>query len=231
MSEPRNYTVPRWMVWLVTMAISFQAAVFGAAIPWAGWVTAELRATSVKLESQAASSGKIDVQAEALATMRERCSWLEQRMQILEQRVLRLEPRGQQGGRDQLDDPLAFLPCFAQVEAWPSKPPEGWTTACEVVKIIDGDTLDVEVRKVLRVRLIDCWAPEPTAPGGREAGQWLLQLTRGKRATLSIPRESDSLAAAFSFGRVLGHVWMEGENRSLSELMVAGHHATKTKER
>ena len=40
------------------------------------------------------------------------------------------------------------------------KPPEGFTTKATVVRVIDGDTVDVSITRRLRVRLQDCWAPE-----------------------------------------------------------------------
>ena len=40
------------------------------------------------------------------------------------------------------------------------EPPIGFTTKVNVVKVIDGDTLDVEITRRIRVRLKDCWCPE-----------------------------------------------------------------------
>ena len=39
-------------------------------------------------------------------------------------------------------------------------PPIGWTVPVRVVQVYDGDTVVVEITKRVRVRLLDCWAPE-----------------------------------------------------------------------
>ena len=40
------------------------------------------------------------------------------------------------------------------------QPPKGITTDVKLVKVIDGDTVDVEITRKVRVRLLDCYAPE-----------------------------------------------------------------------
>ena len=40
------------------------------------------------------------------------------------------------------------------------QPQEGFTTKEKVTRVIDGDTVDVEITRKVRVRLKDCWAPE-----------------------------------------------------------------------
>jgi len=42
----------------------------------------------------------------------------------------------------------------------PLTPSLGWTTRASIERVIDGDTLDVTICRRVRVRLLDCWAPE-----------------------------------------------------------------------
>ena len=61
----------------------------------------------------------------------------------------------------------------------PAKPVPGWATTCELDRVIDGDTIDVRVSRVIRVRLLDCWAPETRDPGGPESTANLKKLLVG----------------------------------------------------
>ena len=40
------------------------------------------------------------------------------------------------------------------------QPPVGLTTKVRVTNVVDGDTIDVEIVKNIRIRLRDCWWPE-----------------------------------------------------------------------
>lgn len=112
-----------------------------------------------------------------------------------------------------------------------SAPDQATTVSCEVVRVIDGDTLVVEVRQQYRVRLLDCWAPEvkgASKDAGLSAKQHLesLIIRHGKDGVLSVPWHSDA-ASSWSMGRVLGRVWLGGND--LSELQVDSGHARKAK--
>ena len=109
-----------------------------------------------------------------------------------------------------------------------NSPQPGWTTRCRIERVVDGDTLDVTVIRKIRVRLLECWAPEKTQPAGRESLEAIKQ-HEGEEAILFIPTESDTLDEIMTFGRVLGHVWLTGDDRSLSERQVEQGHATKEK--
>lgn len=107
-------------------------------------------------------------------------------------------------------------------------PPAGIVSPCTITEVYDGDTITVELRLPLRVRLLDCWAPELRDEGGRESRDHLRNLAVGKRGVMYVPfgeRFGDSL----SFGRVLGHVWIDGQDESLSALQVTGGHATQSR--
>jgi len=106
-------------------------------------------------------------------------------------------------------------------------PERGLCARCLVKEIYDGDTLTVEVRIPVRVRLLDCWAPALNEAGGTESRDNLRYLAQGKTASIFIPWEgADRSDDIMSFGRVLAHIKIEGDNKTLSEHQVAAKHAT-----
>jgi endonuclease YncB( thermonuclease family) len=120
-------------------------------------------------------------------------------------------------------------------------PQPSWVTMAKVVRVIDGDTLDVEVRRVIRVRLLDCWAPEskqdPRLPEERRQAEKakgqaskasLAKLADGKTVTVQIPVDADGdISKSMTMGRVLGHVWLASDpSETLSEKQVRNGHAT-----
>lgn len=111
-----------------------------------------------------------------------------------------------------------------------SAPDMATTVKCRVVRVLDGDTVQVTVQQSYTVRLLDCWAPEKRAPGGPEATEHLRKHieANGANGILSVPWTEDS-SKSWSMGRVLGNVWLTGSERSLSEVQVDGGHATKVK--
>lgn len=113
-------------------------------------------------------------------------------------------------------------------------PPVGLTTPCRVLEVYDGDTITVELRIPIRVRLLDCWAPEVKTKDvtekqlGIKSREHLVSLAQGKEATMFIPFVGvERLDGVFTFGRVLAHVWVDGQ--SLSESQVEAGHATVRK--
>lgn len=126
---------------------------------------------------------------------------------------------------------LALEVCYALAIANP--PPTGWTTDARVLSVYDGDTLELEVRRVVRVRLLDCWAPEirggteESKAAARASRDHLRQLVASGKVRLHVPTRSDRVDELFSFGRVLGYVWAGETN--VSEAQVEAGHATKTK--
>lgn len=110
-------------------------------------------------------------------------------------------------------------------------PDPALTVPCRIVRVIDGDTVEVEVRQVYRVRLLDCWAPERKEKGGPESTEHLSRLidAGGRDAVLSVPWR-ERAAERWSLGRVLGRVWIAGQEKSLSEQQVMSGHALPTKE-
>ncbi len=121
----------------------------------------------------------------------------------------------------------------------------GWLTAadeprsqisvpCEVVEVYDGDTMTVRVSMDMRIRLLDCWAPEVKTKDQAEkvkgiaAREHLLKLAPvGSKAQLTIPLDGDRLDDILTLGRVLGRVSVDG--RDLSEQQVKAGHAKVSK--
>lgn len=105
-----------------------------------------------------------------------------------------------------------------------------------VDRVIDGDTIDIRCERVLRVRLLDCWAPETRTRNTEEkikgisAKSYLKEIALHQRAEVDIPIQPDArFGESMSFGRVLGRVKMLESGCDLSDVMVAAGHATKTK--
>ncbi len=141
--------------------------------------------------------------------------------------------------------PIISVVCFfcgQMLSAAFRDPPEpSWTTKATVIRTIDGDTIDCEIRRTIRVRLIDCWAPEihldnrlPESQreaekrAGLKSKDALTALALGKPVILQVPT-SDDLLRSTTMGRVLGNVWLEGDDESLSEKQVRSGNATKSK--
>jgi endonuclease YncB( thermonuclease family) len=97
---------------------------------------------------------------------------------------------------------------------------------CKIVDVYDGDTATVEITFQMRVRLLHCWAPELRGAGGKESKENLQQYV-GKPAILAVPITDIRLDKLFSFGRILGRVWVNGED--LSAVQVSQGLATESK--
>lgn len=121
-------------------------------------------------------------------------------------------------------------------------PPTGWTVKGELVNVVDGDTVDVSVTTIVRVRLIGCWCPESKIDkrlpeekrqaekqAGIAAKKHLEELALGKDVVLHVPVRSAELKDVLTMNRVLGAVWLDGSEKSLNEIQVEAGHATKEK--
>lgn len=101
---------------------------------------------------------------------------------------------------------------------------------------IDGDTIGVEIRIKASIRLQDCWAAETRTHSdvekqrGMAAAQHLAGLAPvGSPCTVYVPlRDGNGLSDLFSFGRLLGHVYVD--DKDLSAEQVAGGFATAKKQ-
>lgn len=108
----------------------------------------------------------------------------------------------------------------------------GLVLPARVVGVVDGDTVEVELRRRVRVRLLDCWAPETHTTNQEEkqrgfaAKEYLHNLVNGKDVSLEIELAPDGkFGDQMTFGRVLGRIEIDGKD--VSELMVASGHATQ----
>lgn len=115
-----------------------------------------------------------------------------------------------------------------------NQPPEGFTTKAKVKNIVDGDTLDVEIVRRIRVRLKDCWCPETRTKDivekqkGLASRSHLATLLNNGEVVLFIPADYEGeIKDIFTFGRVVGHIFVDGQN--VSEAMVESGHATARK--
>ncbi len=135
---------------------------------------------------------------------------------------------------------LGIMACVSMsaVMAYFEPPVPQLTIPCQVVRVIDGDTIEVEIRTRFNVRLLDCWAPEKhqtdvagEKPLGLASEAAMKALAEGKAGIVSIPLPSSpetSLASVFTLGRVLGRVSVEGAD--LSEQQRKSGHAFATKD-
>lgn len=124
---------------------------------------------------------------------------------------------------------------FSVLKADP--PPQGISTEAEIVEWYDGDTAVVTVKQELRLRLLDCWAPEVR---GKEKEQGLVSkkhiqklCPEGSTVKIFIPT-TGRLQDSLTFGRVLARAWIkdkDGKWIDISEQMVDDGYATKTKQR
>ncbi|MDP2950127.1 MAG: thermonuclease family protein, partial [Chloroflexota bacterium] len=99
------------------------------------------------------------------------------------------------------------------IEPEPSPSPARGGTLAQVVRVVDGDTIEVAIGgEKYRVRYIGIDTPETVDPRkpvqcfGREASQRNRELVEGKTVEL----EKD-VSETDDFGRLLRYVWVEGE--------------------
>lgn len=119
---------------------------------------------------------------------------------------------------------------IARVARAADPPPLALCVPCKVLKVHDGDTAtEVEIRVRVQVRYDGCWAPELKEAGGPESRD-SAKLAEGKTGRLFIPLNSTgSISDLFTFGRVVGTVWIDGANESESQRQVRTKHASTSK--
>lgn len=106
----------------------------------------------------------------------------------------------------------------------------GLVLPCQIVEVYDGDTLTVRVQADLRVRLVDCWAPEIRTKDDDEKVRGLAARDHlrtlapvNSPAVLSVSLDGvDRLDDLLTLGRVLGKVSIEGQDLSAQQVS-AGH--------
>lgn len=99
---------------------------------------------------------------------------------------------------------------------------------CKVIEVVDGDTVTVEVTLRARVRLVDCWADERNTPEGSAAQRYLQQAALQKEGLLEVEIVNmQRLDDAFTFGRILGRIYIDGGD--ISQRVVRAGHAKASK--
>ena len=132
---------------------------------------------------------------------------------------------------------LAVAAMFGVAAAVSQPPTPQLTIPCEVINIVDGDTVDVRITIDARIRLLDCWAAERNTDEGRAATESLQKHLDeyGKRGVLIVPLDRgpegrrSRLDDYLTFGRILGHVQLAGSPETVSAYQVRGGHATERK--
>lgn len=134
---------------------------------------------------------------------------------------------------------ILYLGCclpVMQAPDFPSKPSTGTVRNCRIIRAIDGDTLEIEVYHIERIRLLQCWAPEihetgdPTEKPRGLASKAHLELVAKPRAEgiVFIPSGPDH-SKTMTLNRYLGHVWLDGMDVGLSQYQVEAGHAKRSK--
>lgn len=109
--------------------------------------------------------------------------------------------------------------------------------ACRVARVIDGDTVEIEIIRRCRVRLADCWAPETKRTEhatekrlGNQAKQKLAEhLQPGDECTVEFVSDGDDeFGDDITFGRFVGNIWIHPD-LSVSDYMRATGLAFETK--
>lgn len=127
-------------------------------------------------------------------------------------------------------DPPARPPLWSCDGSLCAPPPLGLSLPVVVNKIHDGDTAtDVEIKLHVQVRYLDCWAPELKEAGGKESAA-SAKLAEGKSGRLFIPiGDARNLSDLFTFGRVVGEIWLDGASESESQRQVRLKQASTVK--
>lgn len=101
------------------------------------------------------------------------------------------------------------------------EPKEGFTTKAKVIRVIDGDTVEVEIKRTFPVRLIDpdnldkhFNMPERGTYRGEMVTKFLRNLLTGYDVNLWIPagKSSMKLTDINSFNRIIGAIWYRGQS-------------------
>ena len=116
-------------------------------------------------------------------------------------------------------------------------PPTGICARAIVDRVIDGDTVCIDVCYPLTIRLKECWAPEvrgdDKAAGERSKREMERLLPPGSRCKVFIPTQNArKLGDVFTFGRVVGWLYRKvvGEQtENVSRIMVDNGFATREK--
>lgn len=114
-------------------------------------------------------------------------------------------------------------------------PEYGQRTTAKVIRVLDGDTVEVEFTQTAIIRLRDCWAPETRTRNAAEkkaglaAKDLLAEAVDGQQVDLFIPDPKPTvIGEEFTFSRIVADVFYKNEN--VAEALIAEGAAYKTKE-
>jgi endonuclease YncB( thermonuclease family) len=104
-------------------------------------------------------------------------------------------------------------------------PRDGWTTEVDVVRIIDGDTMEVEIRRRFRVRLSHPHkyktyifdTPEKNTKLGKRALRCVKDLLNRFNGIVRVfvpARKTIELLDSSSLGRFNGEIWLDDQRLS-----------------
>lgn len=126
-----------------------------------------------------------------------------------------------------------------------TSPPRGISLDATVLRVIDGDTVEVQFVVQHRLRLMDCWAPETRLGRNTSAADKMRGLAAKSylQALLSecqhkvrvwIPGNGGDIAHLTSMSRLVGRMWRvpdlePADPVDVSTLMVQSGHATATR--
>lgn len=125
---------------------------------------------------------------------------------------------------------IAIIAATADADA---PPPRGITTTAKVVRVLDGDTLDVAVTTIVRVRIKDCWAPESRTKDLAEKARGIAArdnlkslLPVDSTVTIHIPT-TGRLMDSLTLERVVADVWKDSDK--VADLQIEAGHARPVK--
>jgi endonuclease YncB( thermonuclease family) len=115
-----------------------------------------------------------------------------------------------------------------------TKPQSGFITDAKVLRVIDADTIEVEITRRFPLRLthscpqtdykVQFNAPEKNTAEGQDAIDFVKDLLDDHEVTVFIPAgRSDSLTDINSFNRLLGNIWVDGKGWLTNLLLENGH--------
>ena len=121
----------------------------------------------------------------------------------------------------------AFLLC-----AVTAPPPPGIAVGnCRIDRVVDGDTVDIAITRIVRIRLRDCWAPESKRtkrhPSEKALGLIADKTLQGMapvgaKCFLYVETDGDEdIGDGLTFSRPVGRLWIDGQDVDLSRRMNA----------
>lgn len=108
----------------------------------------------------------------------------------------------------------------------------------KATRVIDGDTVEVEIKQTVVLRLRDCWAPETRTKNlvekkaGIAAKDLLREAVEGQQVTVFVPDpKPEHIGDEFSFGRLVGDIYYDGYDMAEALIEAKAAYRTKTEVR